>query len=496
MPSVDLPPKPYSLIESMRDIGYSLETAIADIIDNSITANSKRIHVRFSWNNGDPWIAIIDDGVGMNHDELINAMRFVSQNPLDKREVNDLGRFGLGLKTASISQCRCLTVLSKQKNRISCTQWDLDYLASLPNNKWSLKILNLKSTHSNKVLIGLNEKYLGNFSSGTIVFWNELDRLGEGKDKITRESQFNEAINNVRKHLELVFHRFLSPKIGQTKIEIFFNENALVAFDPFNITKSAELRSEEFLYEGERIFVQPYVLPHHNKVNKTEWKKYAGERGYLQEQGFYVYRNRRLIIYGTWFRLIAKEELTKLLRVKVDIPNTLDHLWRIDIKKSNAFPPTGIREGLKRIINKIEYAGKKVYKQRGQKISDETKFPGWKRIAKENKIYYEINKEHPLIKKFIASHGQHPNTLMHCILDMLESSFPRDSFFSDIANSPESVQKNKLKKEKVKELLDFFILNPGKSPGRNALQIILQTEPFASNREITELIFKERGYEY
>lgn len=496
MTSIDLAPKPSLLIESMRDIGYSLETAIADIIDNSVTANSKNIHIRFSWNNGFPWIAIIDDGDGMSYDELVSAMRFVSQNPLDQRDVNDLGRFGLGLKTASISQCRCLTVLSKKNRITSCTQWDLNYLASLTNNNWSLKIIKPDDLKSNKILTDLSEQYLSKVNSGTIVYWTELDRLSEGTSKIIKESQFNDAINDVRKHLELVFHRFLSPKIGQAKIEIFFNKSPLVAFDPFNTAKSTELHSEEFLYEGERIFLQPYVLPHHNKVSKTEWKKYSGERGYLHEQGFYVYRKRRLIIYGTWFRLIAKDELTKLIRVKVDIPNTLDHPWRIDIKKSNAFPPTGIREGLKKIINRIEFAGKRVYKQRGQIVNSDTKVPGWKRIYKENQIFYEINKDHPLILNFLENNVEVNNHLFLSILEMLESSFPRDAYFNDIATNPENVFSNELSRDKIEILLKLFIDEAKGIPDKNSIQKILQTDPFSANEKVTKLIFNERGYDY
>lgn len=491
MRKIDVSPRPYSLIESLRDIGYSLETAIADIIDNSITANSKNIHVRFSWNNAKPWLAIIDDGHGMDYDELISAMRFVSQNPLQQRDSKDLGRFGLGMKTASISQCRSLTVFSKRNKTSNSAQWDLDYLASLETNNWSLKT---ELPEKSSLLFKLAESYLGELESGTIVFWDKLDRLGGSNGKVSKESQFNEAVFNVRKHIELVFHRYLSPKTGQRSLNIYFNENALQAFDPFNSTKSAELREEEFLYENERILVQPYILPHHNKLSKSEWRKYAGERGYLHEQGFYVYRNRRLIIYGTWFRLIPKKELTKLLRVRVDIPNTLDHLWKIDIKKSHAFPPPGIRDGLKRIINKIEFAGKRVYKQRGQKLTSDVKTPAWKRIARENQIFYEINYEHPLIKQLLNQNESSKSQLAEVVLNMLEVSFPRDAFFSDLASSPESVSVNSLTKDKIIELLEFFNIDFESS--RNRIAVILQMEPFASNRELTKQIFKERGYEF
>lgn len=145
---VDLSPSPSSLIESLRDIGYSLETAVADVIDNSITALSTSIDVRFSWNDSTPWLAIIDDGHGMNGAELISAMRFGSMSPLLTRSKNDLGRFGLGLKTASFSQCRCLTVLSKKQGEISCCQWDLDSILKSEDNKWLLRIWQQRSLSS------------------------------------------------------------------------------------------------------------------------------------------------------------------------------------------------------------------------------------------------------------------------------------------------------------------------------------------------------------
>ncbi|MEQ9008334.1 MAG: hypothetical protein RLP12_10650, partial [Ekhidna sp.] len=188
--------------------------------------------------------------------------------------------------------------------------------------------------------------------------------------------------------------------------------------------------------------------------------------------------------------------LTKLLRVKVDIPNTLDHLWRIDIKKSNAFPPPRIREGLKRIINNIEFEGKRVYKQRGQQLSSDTKVPGWRRTAKENQIFYEINKSHPLIVSFLEENAESNNHLILSILDMIESSFPRDTYFNDLATSPEIVNITALSKIKIERLLDFFIDHSKGIPDKGSLQKILQTDPFSVNKKVTKLIFNERGYDY
>ena len=496
MRTINLPPKPASLIESMRDIGYSIETAVADIIDNSITACANSINVRFSWNHSEPWIAIIDDGYGMDESTLINAMRLGSANPLEIRNSEDLGRFGLGLKTASFSQCRKLTVLSKRNENISAAQWDLESLPLDSNNEWTLKFLESHDIQNYTILYSLFNSYLSNSISGTIVLWQSIDRLEEKTSSKSKESHFNETIDNVKSHLELVYHRFLSSEPGCRRVDIFFNENKINGFDPFNVNKSAELRLEKFQYGGEVILVQPYILPHHNKISKTEWKKFAGKQGYLHEQGFYIYRNKRLIIYGTWFRLMPKDELTKLIRIKVDIPNSMDHLWRIDIKKSNAFPPSGIRESLKNIIGKIEVTGKRVYKQRGQKLIDSTKVPIWNRIIKEGQIHYEINRDHPFFEKLIEQSTESGTVIIDEYFSLLETSFPRDMYYNDAASDPDSFSEITLDKSKIETLLSFFIPANDIRPSKEKLREILSMDPFASYRELTELIFKERNYDF
>ena len=495
MRKVKLPPNPTALVESLRDIGYSLETAIADVIDNSITAKSKIIDVKFSWNSGEPWLAIIDDGCGMDERDLINAMRFGSKNPLEERSDDDLGRFGLGLKTASFSQCRSLTVISRKSGVLNCARWDLDDISTEDDDEWELSILNQAEIRNDESISTLTGEYLGSQNTGSIVLWNKIDRIDAGTPKRSDEARFSDSIFAARTHLELVYHRFLSPSVGRSKISIRFNNDKLVAFDPFNTTKSAELRKEEFFYEGQPVVVQPYILPHHNKVGKQEWQKYSGRHGYLQEQGFYVYRNRRLIIHATWFKLISKQELTKLLRVKVDMTNAFDQLWKIDVKKSQATPPAAVKDNLKRIIGKIEISGKGVYKQRGRKIDAQVKVPAWERIAKENQIFYEINKQHPLIQKLSLSLETQPAELFASIIAILESTFPRESYYSDLASAPEELNAISLDKDQVRQLLNLFKGEKNEKFTEKRIQEILFTDPFASNKKITIEVLKEDGYE-
>lgn len=150
-------PKASSLIESLRDIGYTFESAIADVIDNSITANANQVNIHFDIFNNEPILAIIDNGIGMNYDEMLVAMKIGSKNPLDLRESNDLGRFGLGLKTASFSQCRKLTVVSSQNNQKIGMCWDLDLVAT--TNDWTLKILDIATISNLYKIDELSKKW-------------------------------------------------------------------------------------------------------------------------------------------------------------------------------------------------------------------------------------------------------------------------------------------------------------------------------------------------
>jgi hypothetical protein len=486
-------PNPAALMESMREIGYSTDSAIADLIDNSITAKCKEINVRYNWSKGKPWIAVIDDGIGMNSSELLSAMHIGSINPLDARDKDDLGRFGLGLKTASLSQSRKFTVLSKKNKVTSIAQWDLDSLDISKNNKWSIILLEENELKSE--LNELNNKYLKSLKDGTIVFWDNIDRIDVGELQNKKEMKFNSILSNVRTHLELVFHRFLTPSLGKRKIKIKYNESSLEPFDPFFIKRSKELPTEEINYEGSKISVQPFVLPHHSKVSKNEYKKYEGRRGYLNEQGFYIYRNRRLIIYANWFRLIPKKEMTKLIRVRIDIPNTIDHLWKIDVKKSNAMPPQFVRAKLSNIISKIEVAGVRVYRHKGQKLISNIKDPAWERIAKESKIFYKINIKHPLVQTHLKGLSNKQKEITKDLFSVLENSFPQDMYFNDVASNPEEINPIELTILELESILLKYYIN-NKNPSKSRLNEILLTDPFAKNIEMTKEIFKKQGYEF
>lgn len=492
---VSMAPSPAALVESLRSIGYTMETALADIIDNSISAGASEVDVRFDWNNQEPWIAIIDDGRGMKPDVLQTAMRFGSFSPIEERNVNDLGRFGLGMKTASISQCRNLTVCSKSGSQLAACQWNLDIIGKNSSDDWLLALID-KDDIADKDLLGrLTEEHLNDRDSGTIVLWRNLDTIIAGTDPVDSESKFSEVMNLARGHLETVFHRFLSPelKYRTSTVQILYNMSKLEAFNPFgpSVPARQELQEQEIRLEDERIIVQPYILPHRSKVSAADYDKYAGENGYLQNQGFYVYRNRRLIMKATWFRLIKKEELHKLVRVRIDIPNTLDHLWEINVNKSQVHPPDLVRKELKKIINRISNKGKKTQGRRGTvRLKKWNLVQAWSRKVINQTVEYEINEDHPLIEDLMESAPDPLKNKIKACLKLFAESFPRDLYYNDAADDGLEFKTSEEDSELTRTLCDQLIdalLKCGTDP-KDLKNKIMKTEiPGVTEKLVEEL---------
>lgn len=253
MKSKETPPFAPTLMESTRAIGYSLEAAIADIVDNSIAAKSGKVQISF-FPIGDAYVCILDDGAGMDAAAIDIAMQYGSRSPSETRELSDLGRYGLGLKTASLSQCRVLTVISKQNDKIVGRRWDLDYV--IHTQSWSLQILEEDDFSSVPHIDDLLSQ-----ESGTLVVWQNLDRMLMGE--MDFEHALGRKMDEVRSHLELVFHRYLSGERGIKRLDILFNNVKIKPADPFLIKKSTQAMDDEILViEGQRIVVRPFILPH------------------------------------------------------------------------------------------------------------------------------------------------------------------------------------------------------------------------------------------
>jgi hypothetical protein len=347
-------PPAAALVEALRGLGYSLPTAVADLIDNSISAKARNVWIDFGWAGSGSWISILDDGRGMNESALRNAMLPGSRNPLEERDASDLGRFGLGLKTASFSQCRRLTVASRTADGNALRRWDLDHVSAC--NRWELLLDPILGSEAR--LDALNS-----VASGTLVLWEALDRVvGEaGADAESARGRFLQRAQEVEEHLAMVFHRYLS---GADPLCIFINgrteREQIRPWDPFFTMHDATWRlPPESLDLGDaEVQVQGFVLPHKDRLRETEYSEGAGPSGWNAHQGFFVYRNRRLLVPGGWLglgrdRSWPREEHYKLARIRVDIPNSTDHEWKIDVKKSMARPPEQLRRRLRDIAERV-----------------------------------------------------------------------------------------------------------------------------------------------
>lgn len=316
------------LLSSLRSVGYTPETAIADIVDNSLSAKATVVDICFDWIK--QRITIADNGEGMSNTELLSSMSIGSSDPLNDRSIHDLGRFGMGMKTASFSLGRKLTVVSKSNNEVSNACWDLDYVRQ--SDKWEI-LVNDSSDNLIQELTGNVFEY----SCGTIICISNIDKL-IASDSPAEKKKFYKMIESVKAHLSLVFHRFMETD----EIQIRFNGTFLKPWNPFIPHNNArqELEQEEVYENGHKVVIKPYVLPHKTKfANDDDFNEAGGCKGWLHHQGFYVYRNRRLIIYGTWFGLLKKEMSYNLARIQLDIYSDSDFDWQIDIKKSKAVPP-------------------------------------------------------------------------------------------------------------------------------------------------------------
>lgn len=485
----ELEARPYasSLIESMRSVGYSLESAIADLIDNSISANANSVRIEFRPFD-EPYLAIIDNGGGMSPDELTDAMRHGSKNPANERKAGDLGRFGLGLKTASLSQCKKLTVISLKDGNLSCRCWDLDHVAL--RNDWILLVPD--SEEEIRALPHVME--LVEAGHGTIVLLQSLDRLIAGES--TAETAFRYKMEQVRQHLALVFHRFLTGEQGLSRIGISINGEAVDPVDPYLSSNRATqvLPESQFQIENGTITVRPFILPHASKLSAEELKRAGGEESLRKYQGFYVYRGCRLIIWGTWFRLRRQEELSKLARVRVDLPNSLDHLWTLDIKKSTAHPPEIIRTRLKTIVDRIADRSRSTYTYRGRKTGQAGMTPAWNRIEGRGASFsYRINREHPLVRALHDSLDNEQARLLDGVLGLLEQAFPCDSLYADMASDLKQEHKDfdfDTLKDMALQIIDAMVASVPNGKD-TALQTLPQLEPFSHTPELTARIIKE-----
>lgn len=436
MREVALIPVASRMMESTGAIGYKLSAAVADVIDNSIAANASVIKI-LTPDESSEFFSILDDGCGMTENELLNAMRYGSRSLDEIHNDKDLGRFGLGLKTASLSQCRCLTVLSKAKGRpIAGARWDLDYVRK-SRNSWPLQVFDQDDIQ--RIIESITEKNnigepseLLSMDHGTIVIWSNLDMLRVGMKKTERGwNSIRKKIVTLSNDLSLTFHRFLETDDDHPPLTIMVNGFELSPRDPFLRGRSTTpYHPDPYTLDGERISVTPYILPHQNALSLAEKE----ELGNLYEnQGFYIYRNRRLVIHGTWFGLRRRNNLSKLARVQVDIPASpkIDKLWSLDVKKSTAVVPDILKPELESTVEYLQGQSQNRFTRRGKSKIDKSGI--WKRtVDADKKITYSLNLSNKIIEDVIKT-----NPRIKPILKLIAATLPMNQIFVDLSKERE-----------------------------------------------------------
>lgn len=360
-------PSARRLIKSLRDLGYDFASAVADLIDNSIAAQATLVAIDVEFDGDDSWVRIADNGLGMSVSELKEAMRYGAEREYD---ANDLGKFGLGLKTASMSQCQRLSVASRVNQRraeIAAFCWDLDHIEK--TNRW--EILTLENEHLGPAI----RKPLRD-TLGTVVLWQRLDRVLGYKHPYGEmaRKRILQMCREVEAHVGMVFHRFLSGQVSGKRLKILINGNPVQPWDPFcrkelstQRLSPVTLKIEQENVKGQ-IEVEPFVLPHQEQFSSlSAFVRASGPSKWNRQQGFYIYRANRMIQSGGWSGLRTIDEHTKLARVALSFSPNLDEAFKINVAKMRVQLPAQLREEIQEATVPAIKIARETYGQSGKK---------------------------------------------------------------------------------------------------------------------------------
>ena len=433
------PPHAGSMLESLRGLGYAPATALADLIDNSVSANSSNVTVQFEWAGPESWVRIVDDGDGMDDAALEAGMRLGARDPRAQRAASDLGRFGLGLKTASFSQARRLTVASRRNGgAVVCLRWDLDLIGQEPGTDWPL--FEGPAPGSEHLLAPLDQ-----MDHGTVVLWEKLDRIVTDGFAAT---DMIELADRIEAHLAMTFHRLLDGP--QPRLSLLLNGRGIKPWDPYMMGHPGKaLESPDYrILHTTGVMVQCHVLPHRDMLKSAEQDIAAGPGGWTQQEGFYVYRNRRLLLAGGWLGLgeggkpWLRDEPHRLARIRLDIPNSADAEWKINVLKSTAGPPVRLRCQLHRLASETRNTARRVFAQRGHMTPVSGTRLGavaeaWQVRRSAQGTSYRIAREHDLVASIINRAGSLKPDLL-ALFRLIEETVPVQRIWLDTAEDKET----------------------------------------------------------
>ena len=474
-----------SLMESMRALGYTFNSAVSDIIDNSISESATTISISFTI-EPEPSITIFDDGNGMSVEDLRVAMRLGTSEDRE-RGAKDLGRFGLGLKTASLSQCRKLLVVTKQKGgEAHARLWSMDLIKQ--TGKW------LSPTLSDVEISELpHVEELSKVASGTLVIWQDLDQLVEkGRDPA---DEILSALSELESHLALTFHRFLNGE-GVTRLDINIGSTSVEGSDPFlrKHPSTQHLPEEILTVDGTPVRIRPYILPHISKLTSADKKRAHIDGSMRENQGFYIYRNNRLIGPSSWFNIARKAELTKFARGSIDIPNSLDHRWKLDVKKSTATPPEAVKQAIRRIIARFAEGSYRVNRFRGRAIEEDQSSRIWNVFKTREGFEYRINESHPLVLSLLDVNPELDQDVRGLIRG-IEVSLPAQDIYNRLS-ADERIDVSEVDDETLILLIETLRSVIGSDTSSEEFYERLQsTDPFIKNSRYVEFAKNYLGIE-
>lgn len=431
----NVPPAAGAMLESLRGLGYTTATAIADLVDNSVSAAAGRVDILFEWKGPDSWIRVADNGRGMIDAELEAAMRLGARDPRSQRHAGDLGRFGMGLKTASFSQARILTVASRTAGQERCClRWDLDQLGGAEGS-W---LLHEGARAGSDDRLGATLPY----DTGTAVLWENLDRVvTEGFDA----QDMIDLAEQVESHLAMTFHRLLDDGL-----EIRINGQRVRGWDPFLTGHPGKaMESVEYrLLNAVGVVAQCHVLPHKDLLKPAEYETAAGPVGWPAQEGFYIYRNHRLLLAGGWLglgergRRWTRDEAHRLARIRIDIPNSVDAEWKINILKSTASVPVRLRSQLTRLASETRDVAKKVFAHRGRLVAGRGDASGglpdvWAVHHSTKGNSYRIFRQHDLVASILDRAGPLKPDILS-LLSLIAETVPVQKIWLDTAEQTSS----------------------------------------------------------
>lgn len=480
------PPDAAALMMSARSFGnYDLPSALADLVDNSLKARARTVHISCRRSDAGVEVRVRDDGEGMSADALSAAMRPASANPEHERSPDDLGRFGWGLKSASFSQCRRVTVVSNDGDDVTGAEWDLDSI-----DGWCMGLLEEGE-------IAALADPLVFAAAGTEVIWRNCDRLSE--DGTLQPEAFNALVVHARARLALLFHRYLAGEIRGRPLRIVLNGQAVAPFDPFHRENNAtqSLAPEEVhMPDGSVISIRGYVLPHFSKLALSDYDRLGGEEGFLRNQGFYVYRAGRLIMNGTWFRLVRHGELSQLVRVAIDIPNSLDAMWKISVDKADAQLPSLLRDRLRALVAGLRRGSAETFRSRGGRLSTKGAVSVWSKFARDGRIRYYVNRDHPLVASLLDDPDADRGRAMAAAITLIEQQFPAVTIGEDVVRAPDAMGQGEFDARAFLETLDASLPSLLAQAGTmKALgETLAGTEPWSVHAALVRDHLRKKGW--